>query len=193
MAEYRYGRIVRLYENLVKYGVPENIINRILEDGELIKENSKPEKKAEWFQNAMERMDRLLPEHDRFAIRENCACCLGGKRLQLSKQIAKDHENLNDRINVANNTRYVFGNGVKQEDDGTLTVNFFEDNLDSYQCVCLKKANTQISGTYCYCCGGHIKHHLQIALGCKLSCKLISSALSSGGKMNCKFSYTFIE
>ena len=126
-------------------------------------------------------------------IREDCACCLGGKRLQLSKQIAMEHDSLTDRIAAANKTGYVFGNGVKQEDDGTLTVTFFQDNLTQYQCVCLRKAKEPISETYCYCCGGHIKHHLQLATGSKLSCKVISSALSSGGKKNCKFSYTIVE
>ncbi|OGO81478.1 MAG: hypothetical protein A2Y21_06600 [Clostridiales bacterium GWC2_40_7] len=193
MKKYAYGRIERLYNSLVEYGVSDDIINEIVQGGEAIKETTKPEKKAEWFQNSMNRMNRLLPENERLAVRENCACCLGGKRLQLSKQIAKKHDSLEERIAAANKTGYVFGNGVKQEGDGTLTVKFFQDNLPEYQCVCLRKVRDTISETYCYCCGGHIKHHLQVALGCKLSCKVISSALSSGGKKNCKFSYTIVE
>lgn len=192
MGIYEYGRIEQLYNKLVEYGVAEDVINEIVEGGEAIKKTAKPEKKAEWFKNAMDRMDRLLPEKERLEIRENCACSLGGKRLQLSRQIAKDYDSIEDRIIAANKTGYVFGKGVKQEADGTLTVSFFEDNQEEYQCVCLRKASTPISETYCYCCGGHIKHHLQIALGHTLSCKLISSALSSGGKKNCKFSYTIL-
>jgi len=191
--KYVYGRIERLYNSLVEHGVSDDIIKEIVDGGEGIKETTKPDKKAEWFQYAMIRMDRLLPEKERLAIRENCACCLGGKRLQLSKQIAKEYESLEDRIAAANKTGYVFGNGIKQEVDGTLTVSFFQDDLPQYQCVCLRKAREPISETYCYCCGGHIKHHLQIALGCKLSCKVISSALSSSGKKNCKFSYIIVE
>lgn len=193
MKEYGYGRIERLYDSLVAHGVDESIINEIMEGGKEITEKTKQEQKAQWFHDAMIKMDRLLPENERREIRENCACCLGGKRLQLSKQIAKNYSTLEERISAANKTNYVFGNGVQREKDGTLTVSFFPDNLDSYQCVCLRKANAPISETYCYCCAGHIKHHLQNALGRRFSSKLITSALSSGGKTGCKFSYTIVE
>lgn len=193
MPKYEFGRIERLYESLIKHGVSGEIVNEIMEGGESIKKDAKPEKKTEWFHDAMIRMDRLMPENERTVVREDCACCLGGKRLQLSRQIAKENDSLEDRIAAADKTWYLFGNGVKLEEDGTLTVSFFDDNLEGYNCVCLKRASTSISETYCQCCGGHIKHHLQIALGRKLACKVISSALSTGGKENCKFSYAIIE
>lgn len=193
MSKYEYGRIERLYNSLVKYGVSQEIIDEIMEGGEDIKKDTKPEKKAAWFKAAIDRMDRLLDEKSRYVVREGCACCLGGKRQQLARQIAKQYHSLEERINAADKTGYVFGSGVKQEEDGTLTVSFFPDGLDSYHCVCLKKAAEPISGTYCYCCGGHIKHHLQTALGHNLTCKLISSALSSGGRSGCKFSFTIID
>lgn len=193
MVKYEFGKIDRLYESLVEYRVSASIIDEIMQGGEFIKKDDKPEKKTEWFAGAMSRMDMLLPEDKRREIREACACCLGGKRLQLSKQIARENESLAERIIAANKTGYVFGRGVKAEEDGTLTVTFFNDDLDGYQCVCLRKAGAPISETYCYCCGGHIKHHLQIALGRKLTCKVISSALSSGGKKNCRFSYAIAE
>jgi predicted hydrocarbon binding protein len=44
-----------------------------------------------------------------------------------------------------------------------------------------------MSSTYCLCCGGHIKHFLEILLGKKVEVKFISSALSSYGKKNCQF------
>ena len=62
MKKYAYGRIERLYNSLVEHGVSDNIINEIVEGGDTIKETTKPEKKAEWLQNAMTRMDSLLPE-----------------------------------------------------------------------------------------------------------------------------------
>jgi hypothetical protein len=192
MNTFTYGKIEKLYNSLIKHGVSANIINEIVDGGKEIGKTTKPEKKAEWFRNAMDKMDRLLPEDKCRAIREDCACCLGGEKQKLTRRIVKDNNSLEDRIAVANKTWLVFGKGVKREDDGTLTVTFFDEGLEAYNCVCLRKTIAPISGTYCFCCGGHIKYHLQNALDLKLSCRLISSALSSGGKLNCKFSYTII-
>ncbi len=41
-------------------------------------------------------------------------------------------------------------------------------------------------------CGGHVKHHLQIALGRDVESAVRSSALSSGGKRPCAFSFRFV-
>lgn len=189
MRKYEYARIQTLYNNLVKHGIPDDVISEILAGGEQIRRAAKPEHKADWFKNAVDKMDRLLPESARYSVREDCACCLGGKRLQLSQQIAREHHNLEDQIAAANNTRMVFGHSVKREPDGSITVCFYPDGLDNYRCVCMPKAREPFSLTYCYCCGGHIRHHLQVALGRKLRTKVISSALSSRGKEGCKFSY----
>lgn len=126
-------------------------------------------------------------------MREACACCLGGKRLQLSKAIARNHATLEERICAANETSYVFGHSVTQRDDGTIRVQFFPDGLASYRCPCMPKATEPMSITYCYCCGGHAKHHLQIALGRRLEVEAIHTALSSGGKLPCTFAFTIVE
>jgi hypothetical protein len=82
---------------------------------------------------------------------------------------------------------------VTLQEDGQILVQFAPEGLPHYGCVCLRKAKEPISITYCYCCGGHIKHHLQIALGCKLECQVRSSALSSGGKKPCSFLFRIME
>ncbi len=161
--------------------------------GDLIKKGDKPEKKAEWLSGAMDRMDSLLDEKTRCIVREACACCLGGKRLEISKKIAKENPNLEDAIKAANETPYVFGHGVSRQQDGSILVSFEEDGKDSYCCVCLPKAKEAVSITYCYCCGGHIKHHLQVALNRKLSCTAVDTALASGGRSPCKFAFTIVE
>ena len=46
-------------------------------------------------------MDKLLKPRTRHEVREGCACCLGGKRLKLSKAIARDHETLEERLRAA--------------------------------------------------------------------------------------------
>ena len=44
--------------------------------------------------------------------------------------------------------------------------------------------------SYCYCCAGHIKRHVQTALGRKLGVRAISTALSTAGKKGCVFELT---
>jgi hypothetical protein len=193
MTTYEYGRIARLAENMEKAGIAPEIAGRILEGGEGIRRSTKNEAIAAWMKGAMDRMDQLLEPETRHAVREACACCLTGKRLQLSKAIARNHATLEERIRAANETPYVFGHGVTQQDDGTIRVQFFPDGLESYRCPCMPKAAEPLSITYCYCCGGHAKHHLQIALGHKLDVEVIHTALSSGGKQPCAFAFTILE
>ena len=187
MVEYAYGRIRNLAHCLGCAGIDPDITTAILAGGERICESTTPARKAEWMRLAMDRMDALLDTETRQAVRESCACCLGGKRLKMSTAIAKEHETLEARIAAANNTPFVFGHSVSLEADGRVLVSFAPDNLEQYRCVCLPKASEPISITYCYCCGGHVKHHLQIALGRTLTCTVRSSSLCSGGTQPCTF------
>ena len=187
MVKYEYGRIRKLGEELSKAGLSLSTVGEIMEGGELIKRGTTPERKADWMRKAMRRMDALLDAETRQAVREACACCLGGKRQKMSRGIARDHETIADRIAAANEAHFVFGNSVAQQDDGTILVSFYPEGRESYRCVCLPKAKEPLSITYCYCCGGHVKQHLQNALGIDLDVTVHSSALSSGGKRGCSF------
>ena len=193
MTTYEYGRIKVLAEQLVAAGIPESAAARLLEGGDSIRKTASPERKAQWMAEAMRRMDDLLDEQTCHAVREGCACCLGGKRLKLSKAIAKDHATLEERLRAANETPFVFGHSVSLTEDGEVLVGFSPEGQEHYRCVCLPKAKAPISITYCYCCGGHVKHHLQMALGRKLELTVRSSALASGGKQPCTFLFRFVE
>jgi len=193
MSRYEYGRIHTLARNLEKAEIAQELIDQIMKGGEAIGRSTNSEKKAEWMKGAMVRMDNLLDRETRYAVREACACCLGGKRLKIAKGILRENEKLEDRIKAANEARYVFGHSVTMMEDGRILVCFWPEGLTEYHCVCLPKAKEPLSITYCYCCGGHVKHHLQIALGRKLACKVRSSAVSSGGKKSCTFIFSMEE
>ena len=192
MKEYQYGRIARLGEKLQEAGIAQDVIEQIMAGGESILRGTKPDKKAAWMKEAMRRMDQLIDKETRYAVREACACCLGGKRLKTVKQIARDFEGLQDRVTAADAATLVFGHSVTLEEDGRVLVRFSPEGLPAYRCVCLPQAREPLSITYCYCCGGHVKHHLQIALGRDLACTVRSSALSSGGKRPCTFSFALL-
>jgi hypothetical protein len=192
IANYEDGRIRRLAGSLAKAGVAQQLVERIMEGGTTIERSTPPERKAGWFGEAMDRMDGLLDTKTRHAVREACACCLGGKRLEMSRAIAKQHEALERRVSAANEAKLVFGHSVTMAEDGGILVRFSPEGQSEYRCVCLPKAKEPLSITYCYCCGGHVKHHLQIALGRKLACTVRSSALSSGGRQPCTFLFGFV-
>lgn len=187
MAKYLYGKIDKLAHSLEDAGVETAVIDEIMTGGEKITQKSTSKAKADWFREAMVRMNQNLDYETRRAVREACACCLGGKRLALVKEIDKRGGTLIERVAAANQAKLVFGNGVSLEPDGKIIVRFAPDESPSNVCVCLGREAGTVSGTYCLCCGGHIKHHLQIALGCELVMNLRSSALASGGKRPCSF------
>ena len=190
--KYVYGRIQKLADCLREAKISNVIINQIMKDGENVIRKTTPERKADWMREAMSRMDSLLDKKTRNSVREKCACCLGGKRREIVKGIAKNHVELKDRIKAANEAKNVFGHSVSLEKDGSIIVSFAPEGRSDYRCVCLPKAKEPISITYCYCCGGHVKSHLQEALGRKLSCTVKSSALSSKGQKPCQFSFKII-
>lgn len=193
MRRYEYGRIHTLARSLEKAEIAQELIDQIMEGGEGIRRSTSSEKKAEWMKEAMLRMDNLLDKETRHSVREACACCVGGKRLKIAKGISRENEKLEDRIKSANEARYVFGHSVTMMEDGRILVCFEPEGLTEYRCVCLPKAKEPLSITYCYCCGGHVKHHLQIALDRKLACRVRSSALSSGGRKPCTFIFSIKE
>ena len=193
MKNYEYHRIGKLAEQLEIAGIDEKITNQIMEGGEDILRKTSPEKKADWLRGAMLRMNKLLDSQTRKAVREGCACCLGGQRLKISKRIVEENESLEERVKAANEASLVFGDSVKMLENGEIQVRFFPEGLEQYRCVCLPQAKEPLPITYCYCCGGHVKHHLQTALGRDLDCTVRSSALSSGGKKPCTFSFRIKE
>lgn len=193
MGSYGHGRVRQLANGLREAGVGDDIAAQILEGGESIPRGVTPERKAAFMGEVMRRMDKLLSPRVRHQVLESCACCLAGKRLKQSRAIARDYETLEDRIRAANETKLVFGHSVSLQGDGRVLVEFSPAGQEHYRCVCLSKAKEPVSITYCYCCGGHVKHHLQKALGRKLDVKVRSSAVSSGGKKPCTFLFRILE
>jgi hypothetical protein len=191
MAAYNIGNIKNLDQSLVKNGIDTNTRKKIMKSGELIKGTSKPEELAEWCFNAMIKIDEMLDEKTKQKVREDCACCLGGKRDKLCKSVNKKFTTPEERIKAINDTHFVFGHEIKITGKEKYEVKFFDDAAPEKKCGCsggrLFTLNKKWSKTWCYCCGGHVKHHLETVLGKELKVKVISSALSSLGKKNCHF------
>lgn len=113
-----------------------------------------------------------------------------GKRLEAARAVAKTGASLDERIEASD--RSGVGGKIRRLDDRRISSTFFEGSAP-YRCPCLPEAAEPLPATYCQCCGGRIKHHMQIALGRKLSVEVKSSILSSGGKKPCEFHLTIEE
>lgn len=193
MPDYAYARIRVLNAALRRADLPEEVCDRVLEGGHELTEHSPPAVRAAWMAGAMARMDGLLDEPTRRSVRERCSCCLGGKRGEISRQIGRDGGSLEDRVAAANRAKLVFGHAVSLQPDGRIQVRFMPDGMERYRCPCQPGATEPMSITYCFCCGGHVKHHLQRALGRSLEITVQSSALASGGAQPCRFLARLVE
>ena len=193
MKRYEYHRIGELAKQLAEAKVEPEIIDQIMEGGKDILRKTSPEKKADWMREGMLRMNKLLDLKTRKAVREACACRLTGRPLRASQAIAREYKSLEDRIKAANKTISVFGGCVRMQENGEVLMRFAPEGLDHYRCACLPGADKPLPVTYCFCCGGHVKYHLQIQLGRELDYTILSTALSSGGKLPCAFSLRIKE
>ncbi len=193
MNRYEYGRIQKLYDSLQQQGVAPEIIDEIMQGGEDIRKNTSPKEKGLWLLAAMQKLERLLPPAVITPVREGCACCLGGERLKLSKVAFKAGSTLAERIAALDAAKMVCGNSARQVADNVFEVRFQPEGWPIYRCVCLPKVEGTPTTTYCQCCGGHIKHHMQVALGVPLTCEVVHTALTSYGKEACRFRFTIAE
>jgi len=182
-----FHKIKSLEQSLEKNKVDKVIVDKIMKGAEKITSSTKPDIKAEWCYQAMTRMDELLEESLRQKIREDCACSIKGWRNDLCKKVNKNYGTAEERIKAVNEASSIFGDGVKIVGDGKYEVFFFDDSKEEFRCVCLRSLDKEWSETWCYCCGGHVKYHLETLLGKELKVKVVSSALMSNGRENCIF------
>jgi hypothetical protein len=185
-------RILKLAEKLEEAKIDQEITKQILEGGDAMGKSVKPEDVADWFRGAMLKMDNLIDKETRYAIREGCACLLAGQKEKSCLKIAQENKTLEDRVKAVSHLHYICGD-VFIDDNGDIKTRGDTAGKYGNKCVCLIMAKEPVSITYCYCCGGHFKHHLQTALGVKLECTAITTPLSTGNKTPCTFRFKVIK
>ncbi|MEA4823704.1 MAG: DUF6144 family protein [Clostridiaceae bacterium] len=184
------AKVRHLAEALKRFGVEETVAAQILEGGEQI---TKPKdlRTTEWFHDAMRRLDALLPVELVNEIRESCACCTGGERRRLAQKIYRNNETVDARLKALDAAKLIVGHSARWE-DGRIVVRFAE-NAEKAYCPCLVVTEEPMPVSYCRCCGGHIKGHLETALGVKTALRIRSSQLSSAGKEPCVMEFTVLQ
>ncbi len=188
--------VERFRKALSNQQVDENIITQIFYGFEPISDKASKNQKANFFVEAMKRIDVLLNAETCHAVRDACACSTGGWRLKAVQKLARDlaTSRIPEKIFALNQITHM--GKPKLNADGTITAHIGERG--GFQCPCPVfsgvEINEPVSITYCYCCAGHFRYLYQIALGKKLITKKVSSsALQSGSTQPCRFVYTIIE
>lgn len=185
----------KLRSSLERNGVDAAVMEQVYQGFEAIEDKSPKKVKAVFMRHAMKVLDDNLPYERRYEILDGCACCLGGSREQKVKRflrdIADESHTLAEKVERLRQAR-PFYNSTRLNADGTITDGVYYQVDGEYHCACTmftkEKIDEPISSTYCLCCAGHFRHHLQKALGLKLrTVRVASSPLESLGKEPCEF------
>lgn len=185
----------KLLKSLRQYD--ESLYDEILSINPEIKDKDSKKIKTEFMEKAMKRIDEQLNHDEKLAVLNPCACCLSGARLKNTKAFKKKYADIDDLEELVTKLREEgpFQNHVTKLVNGQII-----DGVDAYMngryvCACGgidgTNENINVSDTFCYCCMGHFKFYLELALDKKIiSQELLSSPLSSGGEKSCRFSFT---
>jgi hypothetical protein len=148
----------------------------------------------------IEQMDKLLSPKQCLSIMEQQGCCKTGKSDMANRAFGLEHagKTIKEKIDLLSKANIPYSVPCQLNSDNTLTVFWGSGEEGNYKCVCygIKKLTEHINipRTYCGCCGGHIRHNLQNALGIGLRLKnIVSSPNSSNGKKRCEFLFEIIK
>ena len=184
---------VNFKKAMVKKGIPREIISQF--------NFSNPEaSRPESIVAMVEKMDKLLPREQCLSIMEEQGCQKTGVADPANREFGKKHagKTLEEKIRLHAESNIPHRVPCKLNPDGTLSVSWshgVEEGKHKCGCSLIRKLPKPIAvpRTFCGCCGGHVRHHLQNALGVKLSLKeIVSSAASSGGEKHCEMLFGIV-
>ena len=183
--------IDRIKKTMKKQGIPGNIMEQFDITEPLRLENTIA---------FIDQMDRLLSKKQCLAIMEEQGCVKTGKMDVVSRAFGQEHmsKTIEEKIQLLDGANIPYRLPCRLNNDGTLSV-FDYEHEGGYKCGCheikkLPQQPTNISRTYCGCCGGLWRHLYQNALGVKLRLiEIVSSPLSSNGEKPCEWLFEIIS
>lgn len=186
--KYESYKVADLAVQMFLHGVSDADIAYIMEGGESI--GIKPYEKAQaWLSAAMDRVQERVPEELAVSLRQADACCLGGVRDKLAREIFNNNPTIDARFEALTKERRIIGGKAWQENGDYYICYWYDKPADGYTCACLRHVpkDAPMNRLWCECCAGHIKHHFETALGVNSVCRCVNSVLSSCGKEPCLF------
>ena len=154
-------RHYRVLDKQLRKHVDDEISRSLLAGLDYVKAGSKPEVKAQWAYELMERMDRLLDEETCIKVREGCACVQSNEKSIYAKTFCKlrklypdDEDYIREVIAYLNSTEPLrrCGEVTRQEDEIYSVI-----ARGSCECSVVREGLSQpISKTWCQCCKGSL-------------------------------------
>jgi hypothetical protein len=184
------ARVYGIKKRLAEQNIDEKLTKEIIGNGDLV--------------DITTRMEKLLDPEITYQILDSCACGIGVKEIKGIKEIEAD--TLKEKINkIAYLGDFHSDWSVSLHQDNTLTAGWTIKENDNYACVCssvvnngvkvkdLLHENRSMPFTYCFCCAGHCRRHLQKLLDIQLRTReVVSSPINSKGQKPCEFIFEII-
>ena len=188
------ARVYGIRKQLDQNNVDKKLIKEILGNGDLVED--------------VKRMETLLDSDLLYESLDSCACLGGKEYLKKCEEIGKEltGKSLNEKL-LHLNGKVLTSERIALNNDGTLTAVIVFRNNGQYSCACsatvckgvkvsdlaLPKSDSDgrdMPLSYCLCCAGSFRRHLQLMLDVKLKTKaIISSPINSRGEKPCEFVY----
>lgn len=192
------ARVYGIKKELAQNNVNKKTIKGIIGNGNLI--------------NVIERMENSLDSDMLHQILDSNACGGGKEFIERCKKTGKEiaDKTLSEKIahvnKISSDSEKIILNA-----DNTLSATWSFDNNGKYKCVCSAAVKTGVRVSdialennnagdcvmplsYCYCCAGSGRRHLQLQLGVELKTKeVISSPINSKGEKACEFIFEIVR
>lgn len=190
------ARVYGIKKRLEQNNIDKKLIKEIIGNEDLVE--------------VITRMETLLDSDIMYEILDSCACLGGKEYIKKCEKIGKKltGKSLDEKI-LHLNSEILASESIALNNDGTLNAVMVYKNNDKYSCVCsatvckdvivsdlaLSKSNSDdrdMPLSYCLCCAGSFRRHLQLMLDVKLKTKkIISSPINSEGEKPCEFVFEF--
>ena len=190
------ARVYGIQKRLAQLGIDEKIAKEIIGNGDLV--------------DIIGRMEKSLDPDTVYQILDTCACGGGREYIKQCEKIGKElaGKTLSEKIDFINNDPDL--THITLNDDNTLTITMSFQGNGEYGCACSAavKNGVRVSDlasdksaagrvmplSYCVCCAGSCRRHLQLKLGVELKTKeIISSPINSRGEKPCRFILEIVE
>ena len=185
----------KLNESLIKI-TDESVRKEVMEGSENLN-NLNEKGKANWVKQALDKLDRLVPDKDkRYDIMTNCSCECADHLIENFKNEYKMNNDIDNLLNkMYKNPFYVHprrvGNTIyfvkvacnKEKYDNAVTPE--EKRYHYCHCDYIKAADLPISSTHCFCSAGWYKRIWEGILERPVKAEMVKSIMQGDNK--CEF------
>lgn len=189
------ARVYGIKKRLEQNNVDKKTIKEIIGNGDLV--------------DIILRMEKLLDLDIMRQILDSCGCGGGRDYIKKCEKIGKElaGKSIDEKANHLNNNIFD-SEKIVLKGNNLLTGTFLYNENEKYKCVCsaaVKKgmavsdlvsdADDRVMPlSYCFCCAGSFRRHLQLQLGVELKTKeIVSSPINKRGKKPCEFIFEIVE